>query len=204
MFNTKLPQILNVKKKKSNICKAQQSEVQFKQGIPVCMLKVRENASKVNAFYIKGDAYGWLFHPSLSSLILLNADVLIGTAAVALREKLRKCNGTLTDIHKLWAITPITYLWTFCSTKTKPYLFKQLLVMFSVNLQPVAMPSSRGFSQPRDRTQVSCIPGEFFTSWATREALLAVYCIPNCFSHSPHFLEGGDPPSYCSYCFYYL
>ena len=32
----------------------------------------------------------------------------------------------------------------------------------------VAGPFSRGSSQPRDRTQVSCIAGEFFTSWATR------------------------------------
>ena len=31
-------------------------------------------------------------------------------------------------------------------------------------------PLSRGSSQPRDRTQISCIPGGFFTSWATREA----------------------------------
>ena len=30
-----------------------------------------------------------------------------------------------------------------------------------------AMPSSRGSSQPRDRTQVSCIAGRFFTIWAT-------------------------------------
>ena len=29
---------------------------------------------------------------------------------------------------------------------------------------------SRRSSQPRDRTQVSCITGGFFTSWATREA----------------------------------
>ena len=32
------------------------------------------------------------------------------------------------------------------------------------------MPSSRGSSQPRDRTQVSRIVGGLFTSWATREA----------------------------------
>ena len=31
-------------------------------------------------------------------------------------------------------------------------------------------PFSRGSSQPRERTQVSCIAGRFFTSWATREA----------------------------------
>ena len=32
-------------------------------------------------------------------------------------------------------------------------------------------PPSRGSSQPRDRTWVSCIAGRFFTIWATREAL---------------------------------
>ena len=34
-----------------------------------------------------------------------------------------------------------------------------------------AFPFSRGSSQPRDQTQVSCIAGGFFISWATREAL---------------------------------
>ena len=37
-------------------------------------------------------------------------------------------------------------------------------------LEWVAMPSSRGSSQPRDWTQVSHVAGGFFTSWATREA----------------------------------
>ena len=37
-------------------------------------------------------------------------------------------------------------------------------------LEWVVMPSSRGSSQPRDRTQVSHIAGGFFTVWATREA----------------------------------
>ena len=37
-------------------------------------------------------------------------------------------------------------------------------------LERVAMPSSRGSSQPRDRTQLSHIAGGFFTIWATREA----------------------------------
>ena len=36
-------------------------------------------------------------------------------------------------------------------------------------LEWVAMPSSRGLSQPRDQTQVSCTAGGFFTVWATRE-----------------------------------
>ena len=38
-------------------------------------------------------------------------------------------------------------------------------------LEWVAFPFSRETSQPRDWTQVSRIAGEFFTSWATREAL---------------------------------
>ena len=37
-------------------------------------------------------------------------------------------------------------------------------------LESVVFPFSRGSSQPRDPTQVSCIAGRFFTSWATREA----------------------------------
>ena len=37
-------------------------------------------------------------------------------------------------------------------------------------LQWVAVPFSRGSSQPRDRTQVSHTAGGFFTSWAIKEA----------------------------------
>ena len=37
-------------------------------------------------------------------------------------------------------------------------------------LEWVAISFSRGSSQPRDQTQVSCISGRFFTTWATREA----------------------------------
>ena len=36
-------------------------------------------------------------------------------------------------------------------------------------LEWIAMPSSKGSSQPRDQTQVSCIAGRFFTVWVTRE-----------------------------------
>ena len=39
-------------------------------------------------------------------------------------------------------------------------------------LEWVAFLFSRAFSQPRDRTQVSCITGGFFTDWATRDTLL--------------------------------
>ena len=42
-------------------------------------------------------------------------------------------------------------------------------------LECVAMPSSRGSSQPRDQIQVSQSAGEFFTIWATREALVCIH-----------------------------
>ena len=37
-------------------------------------------------------------------------------------------------------------------------------------LEWIAVPFSRGFSQPKDWTQVSRLAGRFFTVWATREA----------------------------------
>ena len=42
-------------------------------------------------------------------------------------------------------------------------------------LEWVACPFSRGSSQPKDRTGVSCIASRFFTSWATTEAQSTAY-----------------------------
>ena len=36
-------------------------------------------------------------------------------------------------------------------------------------LEWVAIPFSKGSSQPRDQTQISYIAGRFFTIWATKE-----------------------------------
>ena len=38
-------------------------------------------------------------------------------------------------------------------------------------LESFAISFSRGSSQPRDQTQISCTAGRFFNDWATREAL---------------------------------
>ena len=43
-------------------------------------------------------------------------------------------------------------------------------ILQAIILQWVAILFSRGSSWPRDRTQVSCIAGRFFTAWVTREA----------------------------------
>ena len=47
-------------------------------------------------------------------------------------------------------------------------------------LEWVAFPFSRGSSQPRDQTRVSCIAGGFFTNWANREAQFPelLRCVP--------------------------
>ena len=49
-------------------------------------------------------------------------------------------------------------------------------------LERVAISSSRGSSQPRNQTRVSCIAGRFFTVWATRKApdntyIVLKYCL---------------------------
>ena len=47
-------------------------------------------------------------------------------------------------------------------------------------LEWVAIPSSKGSSQPRDWMQVSCTAGRFFTVWATREAPLSTASTQQC------------------------
>ena len=42
-------------------------------------------------------------------------------------------------------------------------------ILQAIILELVAIPFSRGSSWSRDRTQVSCLAGIFFTVWATRE-----------------------------------
>ena len=65
-------------------------------------------------------------------------------------------------------------------------------------LEWVAFPFSRGSSQPRDQTQVSRIAGGFFTSWATREALILMTpCCGTCEAQLP--LSGlVNLPNQCS------
>ena len=57
-----------------------------------------------------------------------------------------------------------------CPTLCDPIDYTVHGILQARILQWVAFPFSRGSSQPRDQTQVSCIAGRFFTSWATREA----------------------------------
>ena len=66
-------------------------------------------------------------------------------------------------------------------------------------LEGVAISFSRGSSQPRDRTWVSCIAGEFFTISITREAQLGLKTsLSN--SHFPSLRRSTSPNTQlCSY-----
>ena len=57
-----------------------------------------------------------------------------------------------------------------CPTLCDPVDYTVHGILRARILEWVAVPFSRGSSQPRDQTQVSCIAGRFSTSWATREA----------------------------------
>ena len=59
-----------------------------------------------------------------------------------------------------------------CPTLCDPVDYTVSEILQARILEWLAFLLSRGSSQPRDRTQVSCIVGRFFTSWTTREALV--------------------------------
>ena len=76
-----------------------------------------------------------------------------------------------------WNSPPTLCLWNYQAHKVKvtqlcPTLWESVdyWILQARILEWVAVHFSRGSSQPRDRTQVSCISGGLFTSWATREA----------------------------------
>ena len=59
--------------------------------------------------------------------------------------------------------------WTLCSSMDCGSLGSSVHEISQARiLERVAIPFSRGSSQPKDRIHVSCIAGRFFTVWATR------------------------------------
>ena len=76
--------------------------------------------------------------------------------------------STLIKIHQYWgwSESPVGRVQLFVILWTVVLGILQARI-----LERVAFPFSRGPSQPRNQTQVSCIVGRFFTSWATRKAL---------------------------------
>ena len=77
---------------------------------------------------------------------------------------------SLTQSHSQITIT-VLYLYFESHSVVSDSLWPHGILQARI-LECVAFLFSRGSSQPRDWTQVSCIAGRFFTSWAKREAHL--------------------------------
>ena len=78
---------------------------------------------------------------------------------------LSTCGVDHSPLHPPWKVK-VTQL---CRTPCDPMDYTVHGILQARILEWVAIPFSRGSSQPRDRTPVPHIAGGFFTSWATRE-----------------------------------
>ena len=90
---------------------------------------------------------------------LTSSSIIINTWAAAAAKSLQSC-PTLCD-----------------PTDSRPPGSRIPGILQAITLEWVAISFSRGSSQPRDRTQVSCTAGGCFTVWATRETYFLLQCI---------------------------
>ena len=74
-------------------------------------------------------------------------------------------NSTFPSLVVFWKWKSLSHVWLFATPWTIAHGILQAKI-----LEWVPFPFSRGFSQPRNWTGVSCIAGRFFTNWAIREA----------------------------------
>ena len=83
------------------------------------------------------------------------------------------CEDAVLAQFLYWKVKVLSRALSLCPTLCNPKHCS--LPGFSVHgisqariLEWIAIPFSRGSCQPRDQTQVSCIPRNFFTIWVTR------------------------------------
>ena len=62
-----------------------------------------------------------------------------------------------------------SHVWLFVTPWIKPFMFPLPGILQARILEWIVIPFSRGSSQPREWTPVSCIAGRFFSIWVTRE-----------------------------------
>ena len=110
---------------------------------------------------------------------------------MSLIRKVRKCRNTEETRRERDTCTPMFTAALFIIARTQCTLHRSKISRMTIYSNPmsllsssvdgilqarilewVARPSSRGSSQLRDQTWVSCIAGGFFTVRATRKALL--------------------------------
>ena len=104
-------------------------------------------------WYCENMFFSWFALPCTIWLILIFSDSCYSKYFCALGAKNKQCVKVAQS----------------CLTLCDPMDYTVHGILQARILQWVAV-SSRGSSQTRDWTQVSCTAGRFFTSWATREA----------------------------------
>ena len=85
------------------------------------------------------------------------------------RKAIAKHFQTTTQLHSFHMVASEVKVTQSCPTLCYPMDYTVHGILQARILKWVAIPFSRGSSQPRDQSQVSCIAGGFFTSWATGE-----------------------------------
>ena len=129
--------------------------------------------------------YIWLCNPMDCSLSgssvhgILQARILEWVAMPSSRGSFWRRNWTsLCLLH--WQagflpLAPHVKVTRSCPTLYDPMDYTVYGIFQARILEWIAIPFSRGSSQPRDRTQVSCTAGRFFTIWATESPIIFLW-----------------------------
>ena len=97
------------------------------------------------------------------SFVLNTLHVLVSTSCVK-RSHYNASRATVAISWGKWSEVKVTQS---CPTLCDPMDYPVHGILQAWILEWEAIPFSRGSSQPRDRSQVSCTAGGFFASWAT-------------------------------------
>ena len=85
----------------------------------------------------------------------------------------------LSCVWGIWLFSSLSWkvkVAQLCPTLFDPTDYTVYGILLATVLKWVAFPF-RGSSQPRDWTQVACVAGRFFTSWATQDAQSKITCL---------------------------
>ena len=118
----------------------------------------------------------WKFHPSLHTCDLLYPHLGFPQRKLWYEFRISKC--LLKIYHKTkWSTNDLLSVLSqekvshpVVSDSLRPHGLHSPRNSPNQNTGVGSLSFSRGSSQPRDQTQVSCIAGGFFTSWASRKA----------------------------------